>query len=142
MLLRVLVGPAHHVAADFDGDRVPRCAAELPLYAWADTTAREIAALVMERHEPARRAGARISLALVYPDRSGKFVVSPVGSLVVGRDVFGGGGGGAGGGGGGGAGGGGSGGAGGAVADVTLRSLKAQAGDYVDVAVTPAAAAV
>lgn len=98
---------------------------EVPVYCWSDTSLREIAALVLDKHEPARRRGAKLSFALVYPDRTGRFTSKHAGMVSMGKDAL----------------------ApsstaasAGATAppsgaDVTVGSLKVQAGDYFDIAV-------
>lgn len=124
MLLRAFVAPAHHPPAAYDRGRTP-AATEVAVYCWSDTSLREIAALVLEKHEPARRRGARLSFALVYPDRTGRFTSKHAGMVSLGKDghalssaassacaaahVSG--------------------------ADLTVGSLKVQAGDYFDIAV-------
>lgn len=82
---------------------------EVAVYTWLDATLRELSDLVAEVHPGARRAGARLGFALIYPDRRGRSVLRPVGAVLskrTGED------------------------------DVkTLRSLGFQIGDYLDVAI-------
>jgi Sin3 associated polypeptide p18 (SAP18) len=54
-------------------------AIEIPIHAWADLTLREITARVQAAYDPARRKGAKVSIALVYPDKSGRYVMKNVG---------------------------------------------------------------
>lgn len=54
-------------------------AIEVPLHCWNDVTLREVAARVQAAFEPARRKGAKISLALVFPDKTGRYVMKNVG---------------------------------------------------------------
>lgn len=122
MLLRAFVGPAHHPSAAYDRGRTP-AATELAIYCWPDTSLREIAAMVLEKHEPARRKGVRLSFALVYPDRTGRFTSKHAGVLSLGKDVAA------------------ASTSSGSIAaasvagDATVSSLKAQAGDYLDIAI-------
>lgn len=82
-LLRAVVRHLRHSRpAEYAGaDGVPSAAdvQALSLYVWPDCTLRDLAALVVEGVVEARRPGARLSLALVFPERSGAYVVNVVG---------------------------------------------------------------
>jgi hypothetical protein len=80
-------GAAHRLEA-FDARRGRAPTGEVAVHTWADATLAEVAALVLaadELHEEARRAaarpGARLALAFVYPDRSGRNVMRAAGAV-------------------------------------------------------------
>lgn len=52
---------------------------EVQIYTWKDATLRELTDLVKEVAPEARRRNAKLSFALVYPDRHGRFVLREVG---------------------------------------------------------------
>jgi histone deacetylase complex subunit SAP18 len=65
---------AHHEEVEYDGGRVP--SNEIHVYAWRNFTARE---LIDEVKEQMSIAGAtRFSLANVYPNRNGRYVLRPI----------------------------------------------------------------
>lgn len=110
LLLRVFpkLG-GHHRLEEFARVRNTELENEVQIYTWPDATLRELSDLVKEVQPAARSPTSRMGFALVYPDRRGHNVMRVVGqvhSSRVGED------------------------------DVkTLRSLKFQTGDYLDVAV-------
>jgi len=52
---------------------------EVQIYTWRDATLRELADLVRQVRPEARRRGARLQFALVYPDRRGVCVMRHIG---------------------------------------------------------------
>ncbi|KAK1262093.1 Histone deacetylase complex subunit SAP18 [Acorus gramineus] len=79
LLLRVFtkVG-SHHAGEDFVvRGKEPKD--EFQIYTWKDATLRELTALVKEVAPAARRREAKLSFAIVFPDKFGHFVVNPVG---------------------------------------------------------------
>ncbi len=50
------------------------------IYTWPDATLRELSDLIKEVKPEARHKGARLSFALVYPDRNGRNVMKQVGA--------------------------------------------------------------
>ncbi|KAA0049010.1 histone deacetylase complex subunit SAP18 [Cucumis melo var. makuwa] len=80
LLLRVFtkIG-SHHFNEDFAvRGKEPRD--EVQIYTWKDATLRELTDLVVKEVAPeARRRNAKLSFALVYPDRHGRFVLREVG---------------------------------------------------------------
>lgn len=74
----------HHRPDDFKGIEVhPRD--EIAIYTWRDATVREIHDLLAEVHPAARRRGARLGFAIVYPDRRGMTVLRPAAVLFTSR---------------------------------------------------------
>lgn len=51
---------------------------ELQIYTWKDASVRELTELVQSAQPAARRTGARLEFALVYPDKRGRNVMRPV----------------------------------------------------------------
>jgi len=110
MLVRAFVAAEqHHRIAEYSGERRPPAGSEICIHGWPDTTLREIASIIQLKHEPARRKTCKLSMALVYPDRTGRFIMKDVGSVHATRES--------------------------ADDAKTLAQLKVQAGDYFDVAV-------
>ncbi len=108
LLLRVFPRPGgQHRVQDFDRDALP--AGEVHIYTWQDATLREIADLLGAACEPARRPSAHLALALVYPDRSGRNVMRPIGGVHASRPS--------------------------ADDSATLRAVKFQTGDYLSVGI-------
>ncbi|XP_050941865.1 histone deacetylase complex subunit SAP18 isoform X2 [Cucumis melo] len=69
---------SHHFNEDFAvRGKEPRD--EVQIYTWKDATLRELTDLVKEVAPEARRRNAKLSFALVYPDRHGRFVLREVG---------------------------------------------------------------
>ncbi|KAK1320758.1 Histone deacetylase complex subunit SAP18 [Acorus calamus] len=69
---------SHHAGEDFVvRGKEPKD--EFQIYTWKDATLRELTALVKEVAPAARRREAKLSFAIVFPDKSGHFVVNPVG---------------------------------------------------------------
>ncbi|KAK1325300.1 Histone deacetylase complex subunit SAP18 [Acorus calamus] len=79
LLLRVFTKTGgHHSGEDFAvRGKEPRD--EVQIYTWKDATLRELTDLVKEVAPEARRREAKLSFAFVFPDKYGRFVVSPVG---------------------------------------------------------------
>ncbi|KGN56569.1 histone deacetylase complex subunit SAP18 isoform X2 [Cucumis sativus] len=79
LLLRVFTKTgSHHFNEDFAvRGKEPRD--EVQIYTWKDATLRELTDLVKEVAPEARRRNAKLSFALVYPDRHGRFVLREVG---------------------------------------------------------------
>ncbi|BFG21813.1 hypothetical protein CerSpe_080870 [Prunus speciosa] len=79
LLLRVFtkVG-SHHTNEDF-AVRGKEPKDEVQIYTWKDANLRELTDLVKEVAPAARRRNAKLSFAIVYPDRHGHFVVKEVG---------------------------------------------------------------
>ncbi|CAL9006963.1 unnamed protein product, partial [Prunus brigantina] len=75
LLLRVFtkVG-SHHTNEDF-AVRGKEPKDEVQIYTWKDANLRELTDLVKEVAPAARRRNAKLSFAIVYPDRHGHFVV-------------------------------------------------------------------
>ncbi|KAI4354945.1 hypothetical protein L6164_003766 [Bauhinia variegata] len=82
LLLRVFtkIG-SHHTSEDF-AVRGKEPKDEVQIYTWKDATLRELTDLVKEVAPPARRRNAKLSFALVYPDKHGRFVVREVGKTL------------------------------------------------------------
>lgn len=77
LLLRVFPKMGgHHRVEDF-GDREPKD--EVQIYTWKDASLRELTELIKEVQPFARRRGARLSFAFIYPDRKGRNVMRQVG---------------------------------------------------------------
>ncbi|KAI4356856.1 hypothetical protein L6164_000843 [Bauhinia variegata] len=109
LLLRVFtkIG-SHHTSEDF-AVRGKEPKDEVQIYTWKDATLRELTDLVKEVAPPARRRNAKLSFALVYPDKHGRFLVREVGkTLSYGT---------------------------GKSDDLALAQLDFQIGDYLDVAI-------
>ena len=85
---------------------------EMQIYTWPDCTLRELVDLIQDANPAARGARARFGFALVFPDKSGRNVLKEIGQLSSKRqgpqDVDG---------------------------DRTLRNLRFETGDYLDVAI-------
>ncbi|XP_038683110.1 histone deacetylase complex subunit SAP18-like isoform X1 [Tripterygium wilfordii] len=81
LLLRVFtkIG-GHHTKEDF-AVRGKEPKDEVQIYTWKDATLRELTDLVYVKEvaPAARRRDIRLSFALVYPDKNGRFVVREVG---------------------------------------------------------------
>lgn len=76
MAVHVQLG-AHHAREAFErAGSEPRD--EFQIYTWQDATLRELCDLVKEVHPAAQRVSARLSFALVYPDRRGQSVMREV----------------------------------------------------------------
>ncbi|KDD74001.1 Sin3 associated polypeptide p18 [Helicosporidium sp. ATCC 50920] len=99
----------HHSRQAFGrGGAVPRD--EFQVYTWQDATLRELCDLVKEVHPGAQRVSARLSFALVYPDRQGENVMREIGQVHGSRR--------------------------GPDDHKTLRGVNFQIGDYLDVAIS------
>jgi hypothetical protein len=57
------------------------------MYTWMDASLRELTDLVKEVQPAARRQGARLEFALVYPDRKGRNVMRQVGIVYAARET-------------------------------------------------------
>ncbi|KAM7275900.1 hypothetical protein ACFE04_017766 [Oxalis oulophora] len=79
LLLRVFtkIG-GHHTKEDF-AVRGKEPKDEVQIYTWKDATLRELTDLVKEVAPAARKKNAKLSFALVYPDKNGRNVVKEVG---------------------------------------------------------------
>merc|ERR1712094_69829 len=55
---------------------------EVQIYTWPDATLRELTTLIKEVNDASRRRDARISFALVYPDKRGDPVVRQIGRVM------------------------------------------------------------
>eukprot|EP00250_Pteridium_aquilinum_P009589 c18775_g1_i1 orf=60-626(-) len=80
LLIRVFTKTGeHHTMSDYaEKGKVPT--EEVQIYTWMDATLRELTDLVKEVAPEARRRNARLSFALVYPDRRGRNIVRTVGT--------------------------------------------------------------
>ncbi|KNA15412.1 hypothetical protein SOVF_098550 [Spinacia oleracea] len=79
LLLRVFtkIG-GHHTQEDFSvRGKEPKD--EVQIYTWMDATLREMTDLVKEVSPAARRRDAKLSFAVVYPDKNGRMQVKKVG---------------------------------------------------------------
>lgn len=99
---------AHHRLEEF-AQRGQEPKDEFQVYTWHDATLRELTDCVKEVNVSARRPSARLSFALVYPDRAGRNVMRQVGVVHSSRP--------------------------GADDDAALRALKFQTGDLLSVAI-------
>lgn len=109
LLLRVFFKfGGHHRLEDF-ARRGHEPKDEVQIYTWPDASLKELSDLIKEVQPSARRPGAKLSFAFVYPDRKGHNVMRQVGitfSTRPGEDDH-----------------------------KTLRSLNFQTGDFLDVAI-------
>jgi|EP00953_Heterococcus_sp_UTEX-ZZ885_P023545 histone deacetylase complex subunit SAP18 len=99
----------HHRPEQFQLDEALPTNDELQIYTWQDASLREIATLVQGVNDLARRRNARLEFSIVYPDRTGKMVMREVGVVHSTRA--------------------------GPPDQSTLRDLKFQTGDYLDIAI-------
>lgn len=111
LLLRVFprIGGHHNIEEYAVRGKEPD--GEVQIYTWPDASLRELAELVKEVNSDARQRNARLSFAFVYPDRRGRNVIKQVGtvhSIRPGEDD-----------------------------NKTLRALKFETGDFLDVAIHP-----
>eukprot|EP00933_Yihiella_yeosuensis_P015652 TRINITY_DN13587_c0_g2_i1.p1 TRINITY_DN13587_c0_g2~~TRINITY_DN13587_c0_g2_i1.p1 ORF type:complete len:193 (+),score=40.70 TRINITY_DN13587_c0_g2_i1:77-655(+) len=81
-LLRVFrkIG-GHHDIDDFAERGKEPVDEELQVYTWPDVTLRELSDLVKDVAPEARTPGARLSFRLVYPDKTGKNVMTDLGAV-------------------------------------------------------------
>uniref|UniRef100_A0A7S2XY13 Histone deacetylase complex subunit SAP18 n=1 Tax=Fibrocapsa japonica TaxID=94617 RepID=A0A7S2XY13_9STRA len=101
---------AHHRVEDFaeaNQGIVPMD--EVQIYTWADASLRELTDLIKEVNPAARRRTARLNFAFVYPDKRGRNVLKEVGIVYSNRRSD--------------------------ADDKTLRALRFQTGDFLDVAI-------
>jgi histone deacetylase complex subunit SAP18 len=70
----------HHRAADFDGN-VP--SSEVQIHTWPDVTFLELFETLRIELNLDKRRDVKLSIALVYPKRDGKFSVTPITELSV-----------------------------------------------------------
>ncbi|KAL2902287.1 Histone deacetylase complex subunit SAP18 [Bienertia sinuspersici] len=79
LLLRVFTkNGGHHTQEDFSvRGKEPKD--EVQIYTWMDATLRELTDLVKEVSPAARRRDAKLSFAVVYPDKNGRMQVKKVG---------------------------------------------------------------
>lgn len=81
-LLRVFrkIGGHHGIEAFAERGKEP-VDEELQVYTWPDVTLRELADLVKDVAPEARTPNARLAFRLIYPDKSGKNVMTDLGSV-------------------------------------------------------------
>jgi len=80
LLLRVFTKQGgHHSVDDFAVLGKEPVADEIQIYTWKDCTLKELTELIQGVRKYAGRPGTELSFAFVYPDRSGKNVIRPVG---------------------------------------------------------------
>jgi histone deacetylase complex subunit SAP18 len=114
LLLRVFLREGQHFSLE-DFGRGPSNTQKLPktevqFFSWADTSLRELSEFIRQEYKPAQRRDARLLFALVYPDKMGKLVQREAGLVFMsGRYT--------------------------SDESRTLRELKMQSGDFVNVAV-------
>mmetsp|Transcript_883 Transcript_883/g.1377 ORF Transcript_883/g.1377 Transcript_883/m.1377 type:complete len:139 (+) Transcript_883:71-487(+) len=79
LLLRVFVKfGGHHRVEDY-AIRGKEPDGEMQIYTWPDATLRELTELIKQVNREARRPTARLSFALVYPDKQGHNVLREIG---------------------------------------------------------------
>jgi histone deacetylase complex subunit SAP18 len=98
----------HHKLEDFS-KRGEEPSDEVQIYTWADATLRELTDLVKEVNTYARQRNAKLSFALIYPDKKGRNVMRTVGIVHSSRE--------------------------GEDDRKSLRSLNFQTGDFLDVGI-------
>jgi len=109
LLLRVFTKlNGHHEKEEFAEHGKEPVGDEVQIYTWKDATLKELTELIRGVRPAARRSPAKLSFAFVYPDRTGKNVVKPVGSTFTQRS--------------------------GPDDRKTLHELKFESGDFLDVA--------
>jgi len=82
LLLRVFYRlGGHHRVENFDKRIKVLSTEEVQIYTWKDATLRELTDLVKEIHNGARGRNAKLSFALIYPDKSGRMVLREVGQV-------------------------------------------------------------
>merc|ERR1712138_13252 len=82
-LLRVFIKlGAHHSPNEFTLRGREPTHDEVQIYTWPDATLRELTTLIKEVNDASRRRDARISFALVYPDKRGEPVVRQIGRVM------------------------------------------------------------
>lgn len=113
LLLRVFpkIGDHHHVSEFAERGREPKD--EVQIYTWTDASLRELCELVKEVRPEARKPTAKLSFAFVYPDRVGRNVLRPVGTVMSAPHRR------------------------GESDEKTLAGLSFQTGDFLDVAIHP-----
>jgi Sin3 associated polypeptide p18 (SAP18) len=99
----------HHSLESFSSTESLPSSDEVQVYAWPDSTLREIADLVRDVVDEAKGKNSKQSLRLVYPDRQGKPVAVDLGILSNTTKGY--------------------------IDSLTLSSIKFQTGDYLDVAI-------
>merc|ERR1712046_523319 len=81
-LLRVFIKlGSHHGPREFTLRGKEPTHDEVQIYTWPDATLRELTTLIKEVNDASRRRDARISFALVYPDKRGEPVVRQIGRV-------------------------------------------------------------
>merc|ERR1711912_113780 len=82
-LLRVFIKlGSHHGPNEFTLRGKEPTHDEVQIYTWPDATLRELTTLIKEVNDASRRRDARISFALVYPDKRGEPVVRQIGRVL------------------------------------------------------------
>mmetsp|Transcript_41336 Transcript_41336/g.60908 ORF Transcript_41336/g.60908 Transcript_41336/m.60908 type:complete len:138 (+) Transcript_41336:59-472(+) len=100
----------HHRVEEFaDANRGIVPIDEVQIYTWPDATLREITDLIKDVNPVARRRSARLSFSFVYPDKRGRNVMKQVGMVYSQRK--------------------------GEDDNKTLKSLRFQTGDFLDIAI-------
>ncbi|CAM9875370.1 unnamed protein product, partial [Phaeothamnion confervicola] len=82
LLLRCFCREGGHNSADDyapGAEQLPKN--ELDIYTWMDATLRELTTLIQDVNPSARRAGARLSFALVYPTKQVRVPRSAISSV-------------------------------------------------------------
>lgn len=70
---------SYHRTEDFERKRKELDIEEVQIYTWKDATLRELTTLIKEIHQGARHRTARLSFALIYPDKTGRLVLREIG---------------------------------------------------------------
>ena len=109
LLIRVFPRTGGHHSIDEFARRGHEPKPECSFYTWEDATLRELCELVQDADDSAKRPNARLSFALIYPDRTGRNTMRQVGVVHSTRR--------------------------GREDEVSLRSLKFQTGDFLSVAI-------
>jgi len=82
LLLRVFYSlGGHHRIHEFTIEKQP-LHEEVQIYTWRDATLRELTDLIKDVHPGARATRARLSFSIIYPDKTGRFVMKEVGECL------------------------------------------------------------
>ncbi|RHY67463.1 hypothetical protein DYB38_004321 [Aphanomyces astaci] len=108
VLIRVFCNSSHNRPEAYQNMHTKSLTNELHVYTWPDATLREIAELVQDANDDARKHN-RLAISLVYVDGRGKFAVKKAGVVNTSRKT--------------------------PDEDKTLAGLGFQNGDYLDVAI-------
>ncbi|KAF0698794.1 Aste57867_10583 [Aphanomyces stellatus] len=107
-LVRVFCGGSHNRPEAYNSMVDKPLSNEYHIYTWPDATLREIAELIQDANDDARKQN-RLAISLVYPDRRGKHIVKKAGIVNTSRKS--------------------------PDEDKTLAGIGFQNGDYLDVAI-------